>query len=132
MINNEFTRFILVGIANTVFGTAVMFVCYNCFGFSYWFSTAANYVMGSILSYFLNKYFTFRHKGKTFSSMVKFTGNIVICYFTAYGIAQPLAVFLLKDCSETLKDNVAMTAGMVIFVVLNFIGQRMFVFRKSA
>ena len=54
-------RFILVGIVNTLFGTAIMFVFYNVFHLSYWISSASNYFFGSILSYFLNKSFTFRY-----------------------------------------------------------------------
>lgn len=55
-------KFLLVGIVNTIFGTAAMFICYNCLCFSYWVSSATNYIMGSFLSFFLNKYFTFEYK----------------------------------------------------------------------
>ena len=57
--DKTFLKFIIVGVANTLFGTAVMFIAYNLLHFSYWVSSASNYVFGSILSYFLNKYFTF-------------------------------------------------------------------------
>lgn len=60
--DRTFARFVLVGIINTLFGTAIMFVFYNVFGLSYWLSSASNYFFGSILSYFLNKYYTFRYK----------------------------------------------------------------------
>ena len=39
-----FFKFILVGIINTVVGTAVMFIAYNVFHLSYWVSSAANHV----------------------------------------------------------------------------------------
>ena len=58
----KFWKFILVGAANTVVGAGIMFLFYNVFHLSYWISSAANYVVGSILSYFLNKYFTFRQR----------------------------------------------------------------------
>ena len=51
-------KFLIVGVINTLVGTGVMFVLYNFFSVSYWISSAANYVVGSIVSYFLNKYFT--------------------------------------------------------------------------
>lgn len=60
--DKTFWKFILVGIANTLFGTAIMFVFYNVFHLSYWVSSASNYIFGSILSYFLNKHFTFQSK----------------------------------------------------------------------
>ena len=54
-------KFLIVGVVNTLFGTAVMFSLYNLAGCSYWISSAANYILGSILSFFLNKYFTFQN-----------------------------------------------------------------------
>ena len=56
-IDKELFKFILVGIANTLFGTAIMFGMYNLLGCNYYVSSACNYIFGSILSYFLNKYF---------------------------------------------------------------------------
>lgn len=45
-------KFIIVGIINTVVGTSVMFVLYNVFSVGYWMSSAANYIIGSIVSCF--------------------------------------------------------------------------------
>ena len=60
LIDKTLFKFILVGIANTIFGTAVMFAFYNILHLNYWISSMANYLFGSILSYFLNKTFTFK------------------------------------------------------------------------
>ena len=64
IIDKKLLKFILVGVVNTLVGTAIMFGLYNLAGCSYWVSSAANYVIGSILSYVLNKKFTFRHRGQ--------------------------------------------------------------------
>ena len=58
--DRQFLKFCLVGVANTLVGTAVMYALYNLAHCGYWFSSAMNYVVGSIVSYFLNKYFTFK------------------------------------------------------------------------
>ena len=89
IIDKKLLKFILVGIVNTLVGTAIMFGLYNLAGCSYWVSSAANYVIGSILSYVLNKKFTFRHRGQIAQSALRFTGNIAVCYLLAYGIAKP-------------------------------------------
>ena len=57
-------RFIIVGVINTVIGTTIMFGMYNLLGINYWISTASNYILVSILSYYLNKHFTFKNKEK--------------------------------------------------------------------
>ena len=126
-----FWKFILVGIANTIFGTGIMFLFYNMFHFSYWVSSVSNYVFGSILSYVLNRYFTFNSKSQTKKTMGRFVINISICYLIAYGAAKPAAAAILSGFSQSVQENAAMLVGMCLFVALNYIGQRYFVFRSE-
>lgn len=126
-----FAKFIVVGVINTLLGTAVMFIAYNMFHLSYWVSSAANYVVGSICSYFLNKYFTFNNKEKSPVIVIKFIINITVCYLAAYGGAQRLIMWLLSDFSAKWQDNIAMLCGMGLFVILNYFGQRFFAFKKK-
>lgn len=123
-------RFIIVGVINTLVGTAIMFTAYNVLHFSYWVSSALNYILASILSYFLNKYFTFRSREKGIKVVLKFALNIVVCYLIAYGIAKPLAAWALKGMGQTIQDNGAMLVGMCLFVAVNYFGQRFFAFKK--
>ncbi len=127
----EFVRFLIVGTINTVVGTSIMFIAYNVLGLSYWASSASNYFLASILSYFLNKYFTFKSKTKNKSEIFRFVINILICYLLAYGIAQPLTQKLLSGASVVVRDNVSMVIGMVLYVFLNYFGQRIFVFKDK-
>lgn len=122
-------KFLVVGIVNTIVGTGLMFILYNCFAVSYWISSAANYIVGSIVSYFLNKYFTFQNKEKSMKQILRFVINIALCYLIAYGAAKPIISYVLSGMTEKIKGNVAMLAGMCLFVVLNYLGQRWFVFR---
>lgn len=133
LYNSTLIRFGLVGVANTLFGAAIMFVLYNMFGVSYWISSACNYIFGSILSYFLNKYFTFRDKAKGWRQVLRFAVGIALCYLLAYGLAQPLVGAVLGgfELGDALRDNIAMLAGMVLFVCFNYLTQRFFTFRKE-
>lgn len=126
-----FLKFILVGVINTIVGAGTMFLCYNALHCSYWFSSAMNYIVGSIVSYFLNKYFTFQNKERSWKIVVKFIINITVCYLIAYGIAKPLVAHILSGQTVTIQENGAMLVGMVLFVMLNYIGQRFFAFKKS-
>lgn len=128
--DKSFCRFILVGVLNTIVGTVIMLVFYNVFHFNYWISSAANYFFGSILSYFLNKYYTFSYHKKEWKSVTRFVINIVVCYFIAYGIARPAMSWLLSNVSKAVQENVAMVFGMGLFVVLNYFGQRFYTFKK--
>ncbi|AWY97595.1 MULTISPECIES: GtrA family protein [Blautia] len=123
-------KFLIVGVINTIVGTGLMFILYNIFSVNYWISSASNYVVGSIVSYFLNKYFTFRNKEKSWKQIGLFVLNITVCYLLAYGLAKPIVSFALGGFSEKVQGNVSMLAGMGLFVILNYLGQRMLVFKK--
>ncbi len=130
LIDAKTIKFGIVGVINTIFGTAIMFGLYNLAGCSYWLSSAANYFFGSILSYFLNKNFTFQNKDSISKTVPKFVINILACYLLAYGIAKPAALYALQSYSIAVQENVAMLVGMCLFVVFNYCGQRYFAFKE--
>ena len=131
-------RFLLVGVVNTLVGCGVMFGLYNMAGLhawgdaGYWLSSAANYVAGSVVSFFLNKRFTFQNQEKGPGVVLRFVLNISVCYLLAYGLARPAVSLVLGSLplSEQLRGNLTMLAGSGLFVVLNYFGQRFFAFRQ--
>ncbi len=124
-------KFLLVGVVNTIVGTGLMFLLYNVFSVSYWVSSAANYIVGSIVSYFLNKYFTFQNQEKSWKQVLVFALNITCCYLLAYGAAKPAVEYILSGAGEKVQGNVSMLVGMGLFLVLNYLGQRLIVFRHK-
>ena len=132
-------RFLLVGVVNTLVGYGVMFGLYNLAGLhlwgdpGYWISSAANYLVGSVVSFFLNKHFTFRSREKGAGVVLRFALNITVCWLLAYGLAQPIMARLLAGMalSEKLKGNLTLLAGSGLFVVLNYGGQRWFAFKSK-
>ena len=130
LIDGTVPRFLLVGVINTLVGCGTMFLLYNWAHCSYWVSSAANYLLGGIVSFFLNKYFTFRKKEWSWAQVGKFAANVALCYFLAYGFAKPLALRLLASKSLRFQENVAMFVGMCLYTGLNYLGQRFFAFRK--
>lgn len=136
LIDEKLVKFAMVGVLNTLVGYSINFVLLNFAGAGYWLSSAANYVLTSIMSFFLNKYFTFKSKGNLKKEAVKFTVNIAVCYLLAYTIAKPLTQFILNKIFEgtfqnNIIDNVATLVGMVLFVVFNYSGQRFFAFKNE-
>ena len=127
--DKTFSKFVMVGVVNTVVGTSIMFIFYNVFHLSYWVSSASNYFFGSICSYLLNKHFTFQYHEKGFKSLIRFTINILVCYLLAYGIAKPFIRWIFSDFNDTIQDNISMALGMCLFVVFNYLGQRFFAFK---
>ena len=123
-------KFLLVGVVNTVVGCGTMFCLYNLAHCSYWVSSAANYVVGGVVSFFLNKYFTFRNREKSAAQVLKFALTVAVCYLIGYGLAKPLAMRLLAGTERNIQENAAMFIGMCLYTGLNYLGQRFFAFKK--
>ncbi len=130
IFDKTFLRFVLVGLINTAVGAGVMFIAYNLFHADYWLSSAANYVVGGIVSFFLNKYYTFRNTEKGLRQVLRFVAILVICYFAAYGAAKPLVKAILSEQKTSLQENAAMLVGMGLYVILSYLGQRFFTFKE--
>lgn len=96
-----------------------MFGLYNLAGLhlwgdpGYWISSAANYLVGSVVSFFLNKHFTFRSREKGPGVVLRFAANITVCWLLAYGLAKPAMGALLSGTalSPQLQGNLTMLAG---------------------
>ena len=139
LFDPTFFRFILVGLVNTAVGYGVMFGLYNLTPLNtwgsrgQWIASAANYIVGSIVSFFLNKHFTFRNQERGAGVVLRFVLNITVCWLLAYGLAQPIMAHVLAGLalSEQLKGNLTLLAGSGLFVVLNYGGQRWFAFKSK-
>lgn len=131
LVDAKLLRFLLVGVINTLVGSAIMFGLYNLAGAGYWVSSAANYVLTSILSFFLNKYFTFRNRENSWRQVLRFVVNIAACYGLAYGLAEPLVRWILSGVGKEWRENVAMLTGMCLFTAFNYVGQRLFAFAEK-
>ena len=61
LLDPTLIRFLIVGVINTLVGTAVMFGLYNLAGLyrwgdlGYWISTIGNYTVGSVVSFFFEQ-----------------------------------------------------------------------------
>ncbi len=129
----KFIKFILVGILNTAVSMAIMFLLYNLAHFGYWGSSAISFFIASIISFILNKNFTFSSDESTLKSALKFAVTIGICYLLAYSISKPIVIWALSkfNLKVSLIEQISMLVGMVIFTLLNYFSQRFFVFSRK-
>ena len=134
--DKSFLIFLVVGVVNTLFGLSVYYFCYNVLSAGYWPSSIADYVLGSVLSYFLNKRFSFHYQQTDWRSIGRFTLNIVVCFTIAYAIARPMTRWGLSLVGLPLStlwiENMAGLTGTGLFMILNYLGQRFFAFKKEA
>lgn len=132
----EVIHFGMVGVINTLMGWIIMAVLYNLIHMNYWVSSGISYFIGSVFSYHANAKLTFKVENRDKWLPWRFALNIIVCYLVSFSVAKPFAVKLLNviglsgRVSAALLDNIAMIFGMGIFIVMNFFGQKLFVFGK--
>lgn len=127
----EVLHFGMVGVVNTLMGWVIMALLYNLIHMNYWVSSGISYFIGSVFSYHANAKVTFKVENKDKRLPWRFALNIVVCYLAAFSVAQPLVRRILSAQPKTVVDNAAMVLGMGIFIVMNFFGQKIFVFQKT-
>lgn len=152
-IDKKTLKFLIVGVANTAVGMGIMLLLSFIFNktvpefakrevfilgttnytASYIISSAINYVVGGILSYFLNKYWSFGNKEKSKTIVLKFICTVVLCYAIAYLGAKPLMEIALKNTgmANKWKEFIALIVGAGLYTVLNYFGQRFFAFAEG-
>lgn len=126
-------KFGFVGILNTIFSAIIMLLLYNLVEFNYWGASAIAYIMGSILSFILNRNYTFKSKTPILIAGMKFTLNIAICYLVSYSLAKPIMKSILIQTQLKAKtiEQISMLLGMVLFTIFNYFGQRFFAFKEK-
>ncbi len=127
----EVLHFGIVGVVNTLMGWLIMFLLYNLVHLNYWFSSAISYLIGGIYSYHANSRVTFKVEERDRLLPWRFAVNVIICYLTAYSVAQPLVKYILSAQPKVIVDNIAMVVGTGLYIIMNFFGQKFFVFRKK-
>ncbi|MDR0914363.1 MAG: GtrA family protein [Oscillospiraceae bacterium] len=154
----KFWKFLLVGVLNTIVGTGLNFVFLNLvFNFlntdvNFWVSSGVSYILASFMSYFLNKYFTFKNTEKGWQPILKFWINIGVCYFLAYFLAQNAVNWLITiepfktwatgifnnefftnlfKTYDNFTVNAATLVAMCFFTLFNYVGQRFFAFKAK-
>lgn len=126
-----FRRYTVIGVANMIFCTGIMYLLYNLTTLESWFCALVNHALGGVISYIFNKRYVFRVKRHSLRTLLLFIANLALCYVIAYGLALPGVNRLLSHWPEAHQDNLGMGVGVAIFVVLNYFGQRYVVFRNE-
>ena len=146
IMSKEFIKYCLVGIINTLVGISTSLISLDFFMLSYAVSNTLAYITGSIVSFFMNKKFTFKNTDKAEIQFIKFFLTMLptygISYFLGWFIAPhiigisllnpifcKIAEFLNMNISH-FTDNIAVFISMVIYLLAGFSINKFFVFKK--
>ena len=139
----KFLKFLLVGVLNTLIGEGIVLLLTQPAGWKNfsWGPGAAAFVgtvIGSIVSYFLNKYFTFKNKEKGLKPALRFTINIAACLLirvlVATGVSElckATGFTMFNMDVNTFAGYLSWAVGACVFVACNYVGQRFFAFKEK-
>ncbi|WP_272495654.1 GtrA family protein [Bacillus pinisoli] len=130
---NSFTRFLLVGVVNTLVGLSLIFILIKL-GINYWTSTFLGNSMGAIISYFLNRSFTFDSRVSLQKGAPSFILVILICYVGSYTVSKWFISLTGAPPylpSFLTEQDLAVLAGALLYTLSNYIGQKYIVFSKA-
>lgn len=139
----KFWKFILVGVINTLVGEGIQLLLlnplnWNSFAWGVGVAAVIGTVVGSIVSFFLNKYFTFQNKEKSFKQVFRFTLNICVCLLirviaatAVREICRAASLSMFGMSVDKFAGNAAWAVGACVFVACNYVGQRFFAFREK-
>lgn len=118
-------RFLVVGVANTIFGYGVILALQIGLKWSPWSANAAGYVAGFVLSYALNRRFTFQSRRSHRSGIPAFL--MAACVSYGINVCVLRAALAVPGFGSAVAQAAAVAAYSVTFYLLS----RYFVFRRG-
>lgn len=141
VVDRTLIYYVIIGILNFILCTAIMFLLFNVCGFSDHIAPLFNYGLGSLLWFLAGRYILFRGRQSTWQQVVRFLAEVIVCYLISYYIVAPLLSRVLLPLprvrrffsfggeeEEMIRGNCEMTIGAISYAILNYFGQRYFVF----
>ena len=141
IVDRTMVYYLIIGILNFIVCTGIMFLLFNLCGLSEHLAPLVNYGLGSVIWYLSCKYILFRDNMSTGQQLLRFIAEVIVCYVLTYYIISPLLAKLVLRSEKLLKlfsfggqDNIVgnckMTIGSISYALINYFGQRFFVFNK--
>lgn len=118
----QFLSFAAVGVLNTVLGYAVIYACMYLAGFGAVTSNVVGYSVGLVVSYVMNRTFTFRSVASAPREIVRFVSIFLLAYLANLGV-----LILLID-RVGVHEGVAQIPAGVVYFALSFVLNKYYVF----
>jgi putative flippase GtrA len=127
-----FIRFLMVGVVNTVIGLTTIFILLDNTS-NYWLSTFVGNSIGALISFLLNRNFTFHSNVPIHRGAPAFIIVILLSYITSYSVSKWLMAMNSTGIYFIIftQQDVAVLVGTLLYTFTNYFGQKYFVFAKS-
>jgi putative flippase GtrA len=118
-------RFATVGVLNTLLGYAVIFLCMYVLGQGAVTSNVIGYAVGLLVSFVLNRTFTFRSTSAALPEAFRFLVIFVLAYLANLGVL----IFLTRQLH--VHEGLSQVLAGAVYFVLSFALSKCYVFKIS-
>jgi putative flippase GtrA len=122
LFDSTLLRFAIVGVANTLLGLSIIYSLKWLFAAGDASANLIGYAIGFVASFFLNRQYTFRFRGSTAMTFVKFGSVVVAAYLIN------LAIVLTAARGFQLNGYLAQALGVLPYAGVTYLGCKYFVF----
>lgn len=122
LASKEF-RFLITGGINTIvgYGSYTLFIF---LGIQYLIANIFSTIIGTINSYFLNKYFTFKSPKKSFAEVIRFCTVYLISFLIGL-----ISIYFLVDIIN-INSYIAGFINLIFTTLISYFGHNWFSFKK--
>lgn len=121
----QFAKYLLVGVVNTGIGYAIIFTCMYVLDMPAVHSNFIGYALGMVISYLLNRVYTFKGSRADFETLVRF------CVVTVTAYLANLAALVYLIQSLRIHEGAAQLLAGIVYVIVSFLTHKYFVFRPK-
>lgn len=131
----QFIRYCIVGVLNTLVTLGVIYLCKSMLGWNLYVSNALGYIAGVTNSFFCNKQWTFRSKGRVRTEAIRFLVGFGICYALQFVLVWMLTQSTFGSFNFLILGvvisgyGIATLLGNVVYTLANFVYNRLVTFR---
>jgi putative flippase GtrA len=119
-------KFDVVGVANTLVGLSSIYLCKWQLSFGDVMANACGYLSGLVLSFFLNRRWTFRHSGPVIPALARFVAIFILAY-----LGNLMTVLFAINYLD-INGYLSQASGILPYTVIFFLGSRYVAFRPAA
>lgn len=118
-------RYLLVGIANTIVGLGTIYFAMYFLQLEIVYANALGYTIGVLLSFILNKKWTFKSSDHVLYSLLRFLSVLAAAYMANLGTV------LFAVNKFQVNPYIAQALGFIPYTAIGFLGSRYFAFQKQ-
>lgn len=118
-------RYLLVGIANTIVGLGTIYSVMYFLQLKIVYANALGYTVGVLVSFVLNKKWTFKSDDHFVSSLLRFLLVLAVAY------AANLGTVLFSVSKFAIDPYIAQALGIIPYTAIGYLGSHYFAFQKK-